>query len=148
MTDQRTDDDCLVCCLSWVLGLPYEEVPHFVRDFGGMWMEELREWLDDRGLEIVSMDNHWPRKGVYLADGWTDRETSHMTVWRGVEMVFDPHPSRAGLTNVRRTYWLMPLDLRGEAPAGPARGWAGGAVQDRDDPTGAHRQRERRSRFG
>lgn len=115
--DQRADDDCLVCCLGYLLGLEYDAVPQFVRDCGPMWREEMNEWLDTRGLECVAFDNHYPRGGMYLADGWTDRETAHVTVWRGVEMVFDPHPSRAGLANVRRTYWIMPKELG--QPCGP-----------------------------
>lgn len=109
IVDQRGDDDCLVACLATFFGEAYEAVPHFVADHGGMWSEAFREWLDSRGYECVCFDNHYPRKGVYLADGWTDRDTPHMTMWRGVEMIHDPHPSRAGLTNIRRTYWLMPL---------------------------------------
>lgn len=107
--DQRQDDDCLVACLATVLGLPYDNVPHFVRDHSTAWSEAMRGWLDEHGYEVVCFDNHYPRKGLYLADGWTDRATPHMTVWRGVDMIHDPHPSRAGLTNIRRTYWLMPL---------------------------------------
>lgn len=109
--EQRTEDDCLVCCVATLLGLQYEDVPHFVRDHGSMWMEEFRDWLFQRELEVVSFDNHYPRHGAYLADGWTNRDTPHMTVWRGVYMVFDPHPSKMGLTNIRRTYWVMPLEL-------------------------------------
>lgn len=107
--DQRTDDDCLVACLATYFGLNYEAVPHFVERHGSLWGEEMRSWLDAGGYEVVCFDNHYPRKGDYLADGWTDRDTPHMTVWRGVEMIHDPHPSRSGLTNIRRTYWLMPL---------------------------------------
>lgn len=103
--DQRTDDDCLVCCLSYILGIDYEFIPNFVRDDGAMWSESLREWLDDRGLEIVSFDNHYPRKGMYLADGWTDRNTPHITVWRGVDMIHDPHVSKAGF-NEYQAYLL------------------------------------------
>lgn len=112
MTDQRSDDDCLVACLSYVLGEPYETIPQFVRDGGGMWLENMREWLLERGFEVVGFDNYYPRHGVYLADGWTGRETAHMTVWRGIEMIHDPHESRAGLTNIRRTWWIMPLTIK------------------------------------
>lgn len=112
MTDQRSDDDCLVCCLAFITGAAYEDIPQFVRDHGAMWSEAMREWLAERGLEVVAFDNHYPRCGVYMADGWTGRETAHMTVWRGVEMIHDPHPSRSGLTNIRRTYWVMPLELK------------------------------------
>lgn len=75
------------------------------------WKDELREWLGSRGLEVVAFDNHYPRAGIYMADGWTNRETAHMTVWRGIEMIHDPHESRSGLDNIRCTYWVMPCDL-------------------------------------
>jgi hypothetical protein len=110
LVDQRLEDDCLVACLATYFDLPYEEVPHFVQTHEAMWSEALRRWLNDRGYEVVCFDNHYPRRGLYMADGWTSRETPHVTLWRGVNMIHDPHPSRSGLTNIRRTYWLMPLE--------------------------------------
>lgn len=109
--DQLEDDDCLRACLASIFDLTALDVPHFVRDHGAMWNAEFKDWLAGRGFECVAFDNHYPRQGIYLADGWTDRDTPHMTVWRGVEMIHDPHPGKAGLTNIRRTYWIMPLDL-------------------------------------
>lgn len=111
MVNQRSDDDCLVCCLSFVLGVAYEDIPQFVRDHGPHWREEMETWLYERGFEVVTFSNHYPKHGLYLADGWTNRDTAHVCVWQGTEMVMDPHESRAGLTNIRQTYWIMPLTL-------------------------------------
>lgn len=114
MTEQRADDDCLVACLSYALGEPYEAIPQFVRDNGGMWLEAWKDWLREKGFEVVGFDNHYPREGLYLADGWTTREIAHMTVWRGCDLIHDPHESKSGLTNIRRTWWIMPLSLQPE----------------------------------
>lgn len=108
--EQRADDDCLVCCLSHILGLPYNTIPHFVRVYESLWRPAMDSWLEGfHSIECVGFDGWYPRKGLYLVDGFTERDTPHIVVYSGREMVFDPHPSRSGLSEIRRTYWLMPL---------------------------------------
>jgi hypothetical protein len=110
MIDQQYDDDCLVCCLSHVLGIPYSDIPNFVRKYEAGWRQEMDLWLEGfHSIECIAFDGWYPRKGVYMVDGFTERGTPHIVVYSGRDMVMDPHRSRAGLSEIRRTYWLMPL---------------------------------------
>lgn len=111
LVDQRTESDCLVACLATILRLPYQTVPDFVGLHGGRWYGHLQGWLRERGLEITFFDEHYPRRGLYMVYGFTNRGSPHMTVWSGGDMVHDPHPERAGLVVICHTYWIMATDV-------------------------------------
>lgn len=107
---QREDSDCLRCCLAGILNLPWEVVPDFVAFDGPRWYEAMLEWLHDQGLHMMRFQGHYPHNGLYLVDGWTTRHETHVVIYRGLNMVWDPHESAEGLTHVRNSYWLLPLD--------------------------------------
>lgn len=107
---QREDDDCLRACLATVLKLPYEYVPHFVRDSGPVWYEAMLEWLHPQGLHMMRFQGHYPHNGIYLVDGWAPRGDTHIVIFEGLEMIWDPHADAEGIIGVRNSYWLLPLD--------------------------------------
>ena len=64
--DQRTIDkdigDCWTCCIAMVMGLPYEEVPHFVKAqvwYGLDHFVSCWNWLGPRGLCIYGACGHF-----------------------------------------------------------------------------------------
>lgn len=118
--------DCLKCCLATLLGLGYDDVPHFA-SMGDMWWIEMTNWLAAKGWRI---GNAWftpsdedPAKlsgytqGLWVA-GVKSRRTrpdgshiSHMVVMHDAEVIWDPHPARAdGHLGFETGQLLIPLD--------------------------------------
>lgn len=121
------DGNCLSACLASLLELPLDEVPHFT---GEGWRHRLDEWLAARGQWVLAFAPPEPSslddaaawldaavRGYAIVSGRSPRGLLHATVWRGGELVHDPHPSRAGLLGVQDVLVLVPLD--------PARGGMG-----------------------
>lgn len=52
MQTQRTDNDCMICCISNVSGLPYEQVLHDLREWftGGLKMEVVERYMGELGF--------------------------------------------------------------------------------------------------
>lgn len=95
--------NCLQAAVASALGLELDAVPHF----GAFtwWEPATRLWLRGRGLD-------WRMVGAIPAGrsvvvGETVRQTGqHAVVGDAGEVVWDPHPSRAGLATVSRAYVL------------------------------------------
>lgn len=121
--DQRLPNDCLRCCLATVLCLPYEEVPHFVGDAPSRWADKMSKWLNGLGFAAVRVQatgdgeilhSYFDGNGAtWIASGLTERGRNHATVWRGTEMIHDPHPSRAGLLTITAALVIVPIGMSG-----------------------------------
>lgn len=114
--------DCVRASTATILGVPREEVPHFVRDHKGHWRHAWEDWLEDRGIVVVEIDPRSRPNCIYLGCGPTPRTTeyrpaAHMVVMDGRELAHDPHPSRAGLTTLDRVYLLVPQNVTALSPA-------------------------------
>lgn len=110
--DQRTSNDCLRCCVATVLGLRYEEVGDFAV---ARQAEALIRWAATKGLAVVYLQACGDGEmisvlgsGLWIASGPTFRGTRHAVVYRGPELVHDPHPSRSGLLRVEAARVLVP----------------------------------------
>jgi hypothetical protein len=117
----RQYGNCVQASVASLLFLPLEAVPAFHEANGnaGMFWESLTRFLNSQGYELQSKyPSHGQRPahpdGLHLVSGPTERSASgsgdHMVIYRGKELVFDPHPSHAGLTDVSAVYLLLPLD--------------------------------------
>lgn len=115
--------DCWRCCIAAVLGVPATEVPHFFRNEDGTVNHNVdadtQRWLNERGYCIAYANTNggreafnFPRwandKGFVhppvISCGPTERSKGlgkhHAVVTINGGMVYDPHPSEAGLTAV------------------------------------------------
>lgn len=109
--------NCYSACVASILGLPVSEVPYFMDDPPPAWHERLDAFLAPRGLyalhfqiadrEIYDRNNLWP-KGFYILCGKSPRG-DHAVVGCGPNVAHDPHPSRAGLTEVDGFALIVPL---------------------------------------
>ncbi len=133
LLDMRTDNDCMRCCLAMVTGLPYEDVPDFVHEHPLAEVPSvMARWFDACGWSMVEVHatddgeimptTFGAPGGLWIGGGSTLRGTMHATVWRGTEMVHDPHPSRAGLDTLTTATMLWPkiqhertIELLGQA---------------------------------
>lgn len=101
------EGNCMQACIASVLELPLDDVPNFMalHRAGKSWTHTLRDWLAERGLAYVEVQfngfgtfSMMPQT-YHLIGGGSPRgqEEGHCIVGFAGTMVFDPHPSRAGL---------------------------------------------------
>lgn len=112
--------DCLRACTASVLDLPLKDVPHFLRDYPGAppkgmpyFYDAWTKFMEDHGVipsPIWGPFEKTPKLlGYYLAAGPASREYGvgqHIVIMRDGELFHDPHPSRAGVTEVQAV-WLL-----------------------------------------
>ena len=97
--------NCMQCAAAYMLGLPLAAVPDFQRAGADAW-ESFEAFFAGRGFTAEMFPPTVEIVGDYLASGYTARETSHMVVMRGGELLHDPHPSNAGLRSIQAV-WLI-----------------------------------------
>lgn len=121
--------DCWRCCVAAILGLPASDVPHFqagegARGGDGKYSDldaDTQAWLNDRGLMGVHVGGRnefrfscWHGIGFQqpplISSGPSERSRGmgrhHAVVTVGGKVVYDPHPSEAGLTAITEQ-WLI-----------------------------------------
>lgn len=92
--------NCLRACLATIFGGGIDEIPPF-EWAKGLWWGEFQRWaIETHRLKPVLFQPHQPPPGWSLMNGPTGRGVRHSVVARDGAMVFDPHPSRAGLLAV------------------------------------------------
>lgn len=111
---ESTVGNCVQACLASVLSLPLDAVPPFDEATGPEQLMAFDAWLRARGIE--SFRRYTERgqvpfnEGLYLASGPSPRGVHHMVVMCDGRLLHDPHPSRAGLLEVRYITVLIPFD--------------------------------------
>ncbi len=117
-----TDEgNCLHACIASLLELPLTDVD-FPLAVQGNWVRPMQDWLAARGFFY----SETPAKGVpyfwlpgplCILCGPSPRLPTpfqHAVVGRvngyAHEVVHDPHPSRAGLTDIESVGFLIPID--------------------------------------
>lgn len=114
--------DCWRCCIAALIGVPAASVPHFLEDQMNDQSRSMdpdtQEWLNERGWYIVEADqfrfHRWmsSKYGVpaVIACGPSPRSQKmgdhHALIMIGNKVVYDPHPSEAGLTYISER-WLV-----------------------------------------
>lgn len=108
--------DCVRASYASLLEIPIKDIPHF--DPRGDQTASERRWLRQRGLDLVIVPivegqptPEVPDDVYHLVSGWSPRHPSHghRVVGKGGAIVWDPHPSRAGLNRLRAFYFVVPL---------------------------------------
>lgn len=113
--------DCWRCCIAAVIGRVAEEVPHFLKEFGNTYEAETQKWLNDHGWLLLGAKRFdIPRFAgdsradlVTICCGPTERSRGfgkhHAVVMSGWDLLYDPHPSNAGLTFMFEQFVVVPL---------------------------------------
>ena len=115
--------NCTESCIASILDLPIEEVPDFHKDLTRPGEEtssdEIREFwrriedfLQSKNRIMMTIPLNWVPPVYYLASGNTVRDTHHMVIMRDSRIFHDPHPSRAGLSNITHKWLIIPEDPR------------------------------------
>lgn len=125
--------DCWRCCVAAVVGKPAGDVPHFAVDAHGNYNHQCdpdtQKWLNAQGYQMVCVQGHGGREPisypcyhedlahfpepVLISVGPTCRSKGrgryHAIVTQGREVLYDPHPSNAGLTAVTEQYLIFAI---------------------------------------
>ena len=117
LADPERLGNCVAASVATILGEPLEHVPHFVElgvqlgdakevdavTTGHHWWAMLLGFLWGQGLWVEQLDDisEASSDDVLLVAGMTERGVMHQVVYVGQQLWHDPHPSHAGLTEVR-----------------------------------------------
>jgi hypothetical protein len=113
--------ECVRASYATILNIPIEEVPRFdpgSLDAGEAQGDREREWLASLGLGLIEIkaEKELPQevldcmpKVPHLMSGISPRGFGHRVVGIGGRLMFDPHPSRAGLVTIYSVGILVPL---------------------------------------
>lgn len=97
--------NCVQAAVASMLGLPLDAVPHFTlfRD----WWTVMCGWLADKGYAVTRLGTRKiPLSRRCIVVGRSPRDITHVCVAEGGQIVWDPHPSRAGLANVIEAWFI------------------------------------------
>lgn len=95
--EQRTQTDCLRCCLAMVTAIDYDDVPDFVADHGESWPTACEAWLSELGMGLLMMPTaptYVPPWLPIIARGSTEYSDVHHFVVVTSNAVIDPSPSQ------------------------------------------------------
>lgn len=105
--------NCFSACIASILDMPVDKVPYFMSDdpLGREWIAKLANWLRPRGLYPMILTSQANVPGIHVVHGDSPRGVGgHAVVGMGDMIVHDPHPSRAGIRNVRERTVLVPYE--------------------------------------
>lgn len=119
--------DCYRTVISCLLDLPRDDVPHFLHD-NPDWMEfknRVEAFLQTYGLclfsisiksedfddFLINQSKVINDKTVFVVFGLSPRHINHAVIYKGGEMIHDPHPDGGGLIGPCNDgfYWIQVL---------------------------------------
>lgn len=107
--------NCMQAAIATVLGRPLDGVPHFAAF--AWWPGALRLWLQGEDLDYTVISGpEIPQERAMLV-GKSCRGHGHAVVSEHGRIVWDPHPSRAGLTEITGAYVIHDWDGYNNGPA-------------------------------
>lgn len=138
--------DCMRAMIASLFELDPATVPHFNAGGpdGDEFTRRLNAWLRPRNMAYLSfprLNADWLRivgiEGLHHeASGQTERGTCHACAAVDTVVVHDPHPSRAGLTQVEFTGVFVVLDPSKPVRCGETGAAAGGRLMSSSLPSG------------
>lgn len=105
--------NCQQAATASLLGLRIDEVPNFMafKDTEKGFWGSFFEFAKSRGFAVLEFGGDRHFECYHLASGPSVRGVSHAVVYRAGKLVWDPHPSRAGILEVTSVCVLVPIDL-------------------------------------
>lgn len=104
--------NCLQAAVASLLKMPLDAVPHFSAFLwwigaAELWARGLHPALTFRSAKVEGVDDIPLFRHILC--GPSPRGVSHSVIAEEGRVVWDPHPTRAGLTGVTDAYWFEPL---------------------------------------
>jgi hypothetical protein len=122
--DKPAYGNCFTACIASILELPIEQVPNFI-DYGRDWFIPFLQFIEDAGYTYDGTyyikNRRTPEElerfhrtfegvdGYYIVGGGSPRGFSlgHAVVYKGGELVHDPHPDGGGVTELWWVYMIV-----------------------------------------
>ena len=111
--------NCYNACIASILEIPLESLPnpsnHWTIDKPDWWpgyWRDIVKWLKDRNIALIEICEPDLFTDCYLIISGPSPRTKyilHAVVGFGEEIVHDPHPSKKGLAEGKRTYTYFVL---------------------------------------
>jgi hypothetical protein len=97
--------DCFAACVATILEVDLASLPNFCARPPNVWFEEMQAYLEKRfGLMLIGATPetamYLPDEHLFIASGPGPRGHRHSVVFNSLGLVWDPHPSDAGLLEV------------------------------------------------
>lgn len=116
--------ECVRASYAALFGVPIDCIPRFdpaALAPGESQHERERKWLQSQGLDLVEFPTTSPPDDLpeealallaqeHLISGISPRGLGHRCVGRWGQVLWDPHPSRAGLVSITSVGFVVPLD--------------------------------------
>lgn len=115
LAEQGVYGNCMQAAIATVLRKPLDAVPHF--GAFAWWPGALRLWLRGEGLDYTVMKAPPIPEERAMLCGKSLRGYAHAVVSEGGRIIWDPHPSRAGLTTISGAYVIHAWDLTEDKPS-------------------------------
>jgi len=100
--------NCVQAAIATLLGEPIDAVPHFL-----LWLEwnhVMVEWLAEKGWRIYCRFTDTIPDERCIVAGVSPRGVAHVCVAENGRIVWDPHPSRDGLTKIDEAWFIEPIE--------------------------------------
>jgi hypothetical protein len=113
VSDPNREGNCLAACVATYLELPLEKVPHFAEYYPydkDAWWHFLLGFMAGHGLwayDIHDVETAQPDEVVFVA-GMSERGVMHQVLYKNGVLWHDPHPSQAGILDVREVIKFLP----------------------------------------
>lgn len=85
-----------------------EHFPNEKNEKDVSWMLVLSYWLEERGYDWGSMDNHLLDGSHYIVIGESFRGTTHVCIYKDGVLWHDPHPDGTGLLTEELFEYIKP----------------------------------------
>lgn len=93
--------NCLATSIACIMGLNDPEEAFQVQELYDredvLWIEELRDWLEEKGWDYGYLEGHLFNDELYLVGGNTIRNILHVCIYQNGKLYHDPHPFQSGL---------------------------------------------------
>lgn len=135
--------DCVSAAVASLLDREPHQVPHFIAGSdidSRVWWYALKGWAATNGWTVtrrglLPRQENVPLPAFGIACGPSERGVSHAVVAVDGEIVWDPHPSRAGILRVKEVIEFEPATKAGTFAWGESIGISGGTI---DIPLNGH----------
>lgn len=101
--------NCLQAAVASICEMELIDVPHFAALPDDIWFETMCNWLYDKGWEFEDYESISDSSEYMLTIGPSPRGVSHAVVYKDGSLAHDPHPSKAGILNVKWCASIKPL---------------------------------------
>ena len=105
------EGNCFAACIACLFPVEIEDVPDFYQQAQSLWWDAFCLWMCEHFNVEPVITGHYESipdpSTPYLIGGKAERGLMHSVIGRNGKVIWDPHPSRAGLIDQQDyTYFI------------------------------------------